>query len=92
MGKRKQDIVFVDMKKIVYFLKIFLKVKKIVIVGRGMTGGMPIGKTLGNLNINYISTNSTTVDPESYFKTADLIITATGKKSLNRPCLNLVLF
>ncbi|KKP60718.1 MAG: Bifunctional protein FolD [Candidatus Roizmanbacteria bacterium GW2011_GWC2_34_23] len=79
-GKRKQDIDFVDMKKDRILFKNILKSKKIVIVGRGMTGGMPIGKTLGNLNINYISTNSTTVDPESYFKTADLIITSTGKK------------
>ncbi|VVA44527.1 Bifunctional protein FolD [Candidatus Roizmanbacteria bacterium] len=79
-GKRKQDVVFVDMKKDRILFKNILKSKKIVIVGRGMTGGMPIGKTLGNLNINYISTNSTTVEPESYFKTADLIITATGKK------------
>ncbi len=79
-GKRKQDISFIDLKKDRVMFKNILKSKKIVIVGRGMTGGMPIGKTLGNLNINYISTNSTTVDPESYFKTADLIITATGKK------------
>lgn len=79
-GKKKQDIVFVDMKKDRILFKNILKSKKIVIVGRGMTGGMPIGKTLGNLNINYISTNSTTIDPESYFKTADLIITSTGKK------------
>jgi methylenetetrahydrofolate dehydrogenase (NADP+)/methenyltetrahydrofolate cyclohydrolase len=79
-GKRKQDVVFVDMIKDRILFKNILKSKKIVIVGRGMTGGMPIGKTLGSLNINYISTNSTTVDPESYFKTADLIITATGKK------------
>ena len=79
-GKRKQDIVFVDMKKNRILFKNILKSKKVVIVGRGMTGGMPIGKTLGNLNVNYISINSTTVDPESYFKTADLIITATGKK------------
>lgn len=79
-GKRKQDMTFVDMKKDRILFKNVLKSKKIVIVGRGMTGGMPIGKTLGSLNINYISTNSTTVDPESYFKTADLIITATGKK------------
>ncbi|MFA5770140.1 MAG: bifunctional 5,10-methylenetetrahydrofolate dehydrogenase/5,10-methenyltetrahydrofolate cyclohydrolase [Patescibacteria group bacterium] len=79
-GKRKQDIVFVDMKKDRLLFKNVLKSKKVVIVGRGITGGKPIGKTLGNLNVNYISINSTTVDPESYFKTADLIITATGKK------------
>lgn len=79
-GKKKQDVNFVDMKKDRVLFKNILKSKKIVIVGRGMTGGMPIGKTLGSLNINYISTNSTTVEPESYFKTADLIITSTGKK------------
>jgi len=79
-GKRKQDIVFVELKKDRLLFKNILKGKKVVIVGRGITGGKPIGNTLGNLNINYISINSTTVDPESYFKTADLIITATGKK------------
>lgn len=79
-GKRKQDIAFVDLKRDRLLFKNVLKSKKVVVVGRGMTGGMPIGKTLGNLNINYISTNSTTIDPESYFKTADLIITSTGKK------------
>ena len=79
-GKRKQDIVFVDLKKDRLLFKNILKSKKVVIVGRGITGGKPIGKTLGNLNVNYISINSTTVDPESYYKTADLIITATGKK------------
>ena len=79
-GKRKQDIVFVDLKKDRLLFKNILKSKKVVIVGRGITGGKPIGKTLGNLNVNYISVNSTTVDPGSYYKTADLIITATGKK------------
>lgn len=88
-GKKKQDVTFVDMKKDRILFKNILKSKKIVIVGRGMTGGMPIGKTLGNLNINYISTNSTTVEPESYFKTADLIITSTGKKVIEPSMLKL---
>ena len=79
-GKRKQDIIFVDLKRDRILFKNILKSKKVVIVGRGITGGKPIGNTLGNLNVNYISINSTTADPESYFKTADLIITATGKK------------
>lgn len=82
-GKRKQDMVFVDMKRDRLLFKNVLKSKKVVVVGRGITGGKPIGNTLGNLNINYISINSTTVDPESYFKTADLIITATGKKVIS---------
>lgn len=79
-GKRKQDIVFVDLKKDRILFKNIFKSKKVVIAGRGITGGKPIGNTLGNLNVNYISVNSTTIDPESYYKTADLIITATGKK------------
>ncbi|MFA6532539.1 MAG: bifunctional 5,10-methylenetetrahydrofolate dehydrogenase/5,10-methenyltetrahydrofolate cyclohydrolase [Patescibacteria group bacterium] len=82
-GKRKQDMVFVDIKRDRLLFKNVLKSKKVVVVGRGITGGKPIGNTLGNLNINYISINSTTVDPESYFKTADLIITATGKKVIS---------
>jgi len=60
--------------------KKILKSKKIIVVGRGITGGKPIGKTLGDLNINYINTNSLTISPESYYITADLIITAVGKK------------
>lgn len=79
-GKRKQDVIFVNLKRDRLLFKNVLKSKKVVVVGRGITGGKPIGNTLGSLNINYISINSTTVDPESYYKTADLIITATGKK------------
>ena len=79
-GKRKEDIIFVDLKRDRLLFKNILKSKKVIVVGRGITGGKPIGNTLGNLNVNYISINSTTSDPESYFITADLIITATGKK------------
>lgn len=86
-GKKKQDITFIDLKKDRVVFKNILKSKKVVIVGRGITGGKPIGKTLGNLNINYISVNSTTIDPESYYKTADLIITSTGKKVIESSML-----
>src|SRR3989344_7805878 len=41
-GKRKQDIVFVDMKKDRVLFKNILKSKKVIIVGRGITGGKPI--------------------------------------------------
>lgn len=82
-GKSKQDIVFVDLKRHRALFKNILKSKKVVVVGRGITGGKPIGKTLGNLGTNYISINSTTIDPESYYKVADLIITATGKKVIS---------
>lgn len=79
-GKKKKDNLFVDLIKDRLFFKKILKGKKIIVVGRGVTGGKPIGKTLGDLNINYINTNSLTINPESYYITADLIITAVGKK------------
>lgn len=62
-----------------YFKKLF-KNKRVVLVGRGITGGKPIGKVLTDAKINYISINSQTPNPESYFQTADLIITAVGHK------------
>lgn len=79
-GKRKQDDLFVDLIKDRVLFKKILKSKKIIVVGRGITGGKPIGKTLGDLNINYININSTTINPESYYISADLIITSVGKK------------
>ncbi|MBI4004751.1 bifunctional 5,10-methylenetetrahydrofolate dehydrogenase/5,10-methenyltetrahydrofolate cyclohydrolase [Candidatus Roizmanbacteria bacterium] len=57
-----------------------LKNKKIVIAGRGMTGGLPIGKCFSNLKINYIGINSHTYNPQDYYRDADMIITATGKE------------
>lgn len=79
-GKRKENIQFINLIKDRIFFKKILKGKKIIVIGRGITGGKPIGKTLGDLNINYINTNSSTISPESYYITADLIITAVGKK------------
>ncbi|MFN4213106.1 MAG: tetrahydrofolate dehydrogenase/cyclohydrolase catalytic domain-containing protein [Microgenomates group bacterium] len=64
-----------------FFKKIF-KNKKIVLIGRGLTGGLPIGKTLNQAGINYININSQTPSPENYYQEADIIITAVGKKIL----------
>lgn len=61
-------------------LKKELKHKKIVIVGRGITGGAPIGKTFSTMKINFISVNSKTIESSQYYKQANIIITATGKK------------
>lgn len=63
--------------------KLFKKVfrnKKIVLIGRGITGGKPIGKTLSDAKINYIGINSKTPEPATYLKEADVIITAVGEK------------
>ena len=47
-----------------------------------ITGGKPIGKSLTEARINFINVNSQTPDPQSYYKEADIIITAVGKKIL----------
>ena len=54
-GKKRQDSLFVDIKKDRLLFKRVLKSKKIIVVGRGITGGKPIGKTFGDININYIT-------------------------------------
>jgi len=64
-------------------IKKVTKHKKVVIIGRGITGGKPIGKTLTETKINFVGINSQTPHPEDYCKEADIIITAVGKKVLN---------
>lgn len=62
------------------FFRSVFKQKRIVLIGRGITGGRPIGKTLTDFKINYINVNSHTHEPEQYYKEADIIISAVGKK------------
>ncbi len=57
-----------------------LKHKKIVLVGRGVTGGSAILRALQEFRINFISVNSGTFDPHQYYREADIIITSVGKK------------
>lgn len=61
-------------------IKRVTKHKKVVIIGRGVTGGKPIGKTLTDAKINFVGINSQTPHPEEYCKEADIIISAVGKK------------
>lgn len=70
----------IDLNKDRKFFKKAFRNKKVVLIGRGITGGKPIGKTLSEAKINYIGINSTTPEPESYLKEADIVITAVGKK------------
>ena len=56
--------------------------KNIVIVGRGITGGKPIAQALQDIGITYTQIHSQTPDSKNYYKNADIIITATGKKIL----------
>lgn len=79
-GKRIDKRLIVDLKKDVAFFRKTLKNKKIVLVGRGITGGKQIGKVLQEAKIPFIGINSVTQNPEEYLKAADIIITAVGKK------------
>ena len=63
-------------------LKRVLRNEKVVLIGRGIVGGQPIGKTLSEVGINFINVNSSTPNPSDYYKEADIIITAVGKKVL----------
>lgn len=73
---------FIDEQEDGTFFKNALKHKKVVMVGRGQTGGQPIGKTLSYFRINYLNTNSQTDNPQQYYEEADVIITAAGRKVL----------
>lgn len=81
-GKKTFDEVNFNMKKDKQFLRNILKRKKIVLIGRGATGGKPIAKVLNSLNINFINIHSKTPTPEFFYKEADIIISAVGKKVL----------
>lgn len=84
--KLKQDITVIMQNERVFFKKMFRN-KKVVLVGRGVTGGQPIGKTLTEARINFININSQTPDPQTYYKEADVIITAVGKKIITADML-----
>lgn len=79
-GRKIDNRLIVDLKKDKGFFKKFLKNKKIVLIGRGITGGKPIGHVLQEAKINYININSQTQNPAEYLQAADIIITAVGKK------------
>jgi len=80
-GTQKLDKhLLVDMNRDRRFFKKAFRNKKIVLMGRGITGGKPIGKTLTDAKINYIGINSKTPDATTYLKEADVIVTAVGKK------------
>lgn len=80
LGGQINSKIIINPKKDLNFFHRKLKNKKIVIVGQGITGGLPIGKTFNYFKINYIGVNSKTENKENYYQQADIIITAVGKK------------
>jgi len=83
LGGIINEKILINPKKDVNFFQKKIKNKKIVLVGQGITGGLPIGKTLNYFKINYIAINSKTENKESYYQQADVLITAVGKKVIS---------
>ncbi len=69
-----------DVENDKHTFKTLLKNKNVVLIGRGITGGLPIGKTLTQFKINHLNINSKTSNVDRYLKSADIIISAVGKK------------
>lgn len=63
----------------------WLKSKKIVIIGKGETGGKPIIESFRKIGIMPTIIDSKTSDPARITQTADIIISAVGKKDVIKP-------
>ncbi len=62
-----------------------LNYKKITILGKGLTGGIPIKKTLQKNKIKVNSLDSKTENSIKIIKESDIIISAVGKRELIKP-------
>jgi methylenetetrahydrofolate dehydrogenase (NADP+) / methenyltetrahydrofolate cyclohydrolase len=63
----------------------WLKNKKIVIIGKGETGGKPVIQMFEKMKIPFTVIDSKTENPEKITKKADIIISATGKENIIKP-------
>lgn len=78
---------FLDNKKDFESIRRVLKHKQIVYITNESTNGKPVLKTLSELKINFIGINPLTTNPQEYYKEADIIISAVGKKVLTSEML-----
>jgi 5,10-methylene-tetrahydrofolate dehydrogenase/methenyl tetrahydrofolate cyclohydrolase len=60
----------------------WLKLKNVVLIGRGETGGQPIALTMQKHHLNFIMLNSRVENKEDYLKDADIVISAVGKSNI----------
>lgn len=60
----------------------WLKTKKIVVIGKGETGGGPVIEKLKNLGVKPLIVDSKTKNPQNLTKKADIIISAVGKPNV----------
>jgi len=80
--------ILIRMERDTVFFKNVMKRKKVVLLGRGKTGGSPIGQLLRSVKIGYINLNSQTKNnAESFIDQADIVISAVGKKVITAPML-----
>jgi len=63
----------------------WLSTKKVVVMGKGKTGGAPIIKYFKNLNIEPSIIDSKTQIPDELTKNADIIVSTIGKKAILKP-------
>lgn len=63
----------------------WLKSKKIVVMGKGETGGRPIANALQKIKINPTIVDSKTKEPQNLTKRADIIICAVGRANVLKP-------
>ena len=59
--------------------------RKIVVIGKGETGGKPIINSFKKMGINPTVIDSKTKDPQSLTETANIIISAVGKPNIIKP-------
>lgn len=86
-SKARSTDLIIDINKERSLFKKLFRNKRIVLIGRGITGGKPIGKTLTEAKINFININSQTPDPRLYYNESDVIITAVGEKIITTDML-----
>lgn len=75
----KPESALLNLEKDGVFLKNIFKRKRVVLIGKGATGGGPIGNTLTRAKINYINLNSKTPTGDEFISQAHVIISAVGK-------------
>lgn len=63
----------------------WLRNKKIVLLGRGLTAGKPIAETLTKHHLHFIILNSQSENTLEYLKAADIVISAVGKPDVVTP-------
>lgn len=62
----------------------WLREKKILIIGRGVTSGRPIARTLRNHDVFFSVAHSATADIEALCRNADIIISCVGRPNVVR--------